>query len=231
MKKYLIKELSDERIDEILNSDEAKMVFLKRSQMFMYIKKAIDKGNSLEKLKSLALQALSDTDKEKEMMELLWGDTKNAGAFLKEFKDAILASNLKFPDLLSTYGDEVIVDLPSSISSLFDNFIGHYNAEVGMLFAPVPDDSLLFPDDSLNYEMIDSIGFAVFEGQIPFSELCGGRPNRIRLYACCLASGVILAGAGPLGFAFGFWRCWCWFCEQNSELAKQICPQSVPDSL
>jgi hypothetical protein len=82
MKKYLIKELSDERIDEILNSDEAKMVFLKRAQMLMYIKKAIDKGNSLEKLKSLALQALSDTDKEKEMMELLWGDTKNAGAFL-----------------------------------------------------------------------------------------------------------------------------------------------------
>jgi hypothetical protein len=213
--------LSNKRCVEILSSNEAKQVFKKRSEFLQYLNGAFLKGTSVEDLKALSIEALQSEVKEKQWLELVFGDVKSGKSFIQEFENAIKASNSKFPEI-AAINEGLSVDMDASIDNLFNNFAGHFEVENNMLAAALPpsDSTLIDPDSTGTGGDPDPL----LAGLPP----CGNLGNRIKLYACATLVG---ASTGGLGSALGLWACWCLFCDRNSAVADLICPRFSPDSI
>jgi len=113
--------LTDEECIELLDSKEFDDFEEMRRQYLIYLKMAIEEGNTIEDLRILTIEAMDEKVKDRKLMKILFNDVDVAKSFFKEFSNKKEAVKTKFP-IFQEIGQSMDSDVYTSINNLFDNF-------------------------------------------------------------------------------------------------------------
>lgn len=193
--------LTDEQILLIINSKEFKTYFKYKDSIIVLINKAIQRGENIDNIRELALQSLTDSTKEFELSKIIFRDSENGNSFFNNFSKSRDSLFNKFPEL-ELLSQSVEIDYEDQINFLFNNF--------SLISDNVINKKAGFENifNNTNYEPITK------------EPVCGSYWQQFKLGVCALGCSLTTAG---IGTALCGWGCWCWFCNENSELSKVIC--------
>jgi len=194
--------LSDEQIMLIVNSKEYKDYFKYKDSIIVIINKALERGENINKIRELVLESLSDSTKELEVNRIIFGDIKKAKSFFNDFSKSRDSLFNRYPEL-ALLSQSFEIDYEDQINFLFNNFLlisdQVVNKKAGF--------ENIFNNTSHNSNYIEP-------------PTCGSGWKQFKLSLCALGCSFSTGGIGTLLCG---WGCWCWFCDENSELSKLIC--------
>ncbi|GAA5220254.1 hypothetical protein [Membranihabitans marinus] len=199
----ITRELSETEYFLIVNSNEYFDLWEHRQQFFKYLEKAQSIGYSLYDIRESIVERIG-TKKENEIFELVFGSLEVGNEYILELNKKKNQLLKKFPSL-----NEIASNHNSSSENIenVNYFFDNYERIFNLWNSLNPNLIIQNIDNSRTYYEQDTI-------------VCGNYGNQVKVLVCTYGCSVSTAG---LGTAFCGWGCWCFFCEDNSQVSNAIC--------